>query len=1202
MNAPVSPPSPEPVERFIARWQGQEGGQERANYALFLTELCAALGLPQPDPAKASHEFNDYVFERSVRRNRDEGESVGRIDLYKRNSFVLEAKQSRWTGEKKVGGQNDLFAGDVDDAQRGRHGARRAWDVLMLNAKRQAEDYARALPVSHGWPPFVLVCDVGHCIEVYADFSGQGKNYTQFPDRQGFRIFLEDLRKPEVRERLKAIWLEPLSLDPTRTAAKVTREIAERLAAVSKSLEAKKYPAEEVAHFLMRCLFTMFAEDVKLLPENCFRELLNECRGHPDRFVPLLTDLWRAMNAGAEFSPLLRAKVLRFNGNLFAEAKVLPLGKEEIGELAEAANKNWREVEPAIFGTLLEQALDPDERRRLGAHYTPRAYVERLVVATIIEPLREDWRNVQAAAETKRAAGDEQGAAAEVKAFHDKLCETRVLDPACGTGNFLYVSMELMKRLEGEVLEALVDLGGQEALRGLGQHTIDPHQFLGLEINPRAAAIAELVLWIGYLQWHFRTKGGVPSEPILQKFRNIEVKNAVLTWDGYPAPQVIDGKEAYPNPRRPTWPQAEFIVGNPPFLGKGVFMRDAFGAAYVDALAVAHPTMNASADFVMYWWDTSADLIARKGTTLRRFGLVTTNSITQVLSRRVLEKHFRTKKPISLVMAIPDHPWTKATQDAAAVRIAMTVAEFGDQAGILHEIERESGLETDDPAIILRPKVGKINADLTIGVDVTTAIPLISNEGLASMGPALGGRGFVLAQSEATHLSAGKAAPWLKKLTTGRDITEGHRNRFVIDVRHYENEDLLRKEIPKVYQHLKDTVYPERADNNDPRLRHYWWRFRRSNDVYFGAVSDLPRFIATVETTKHRTFIFVDANELLEHGVIGFGISDGYVLGVLSSRTHICWTLANGGTLEDRPRYNKDVCFDPFPFPSPGELLKAQIRSVAEELDAFRKERQREHPDLTLTQMYNVLEKLKAMEAAARAGAREARKPSPLEGEGGSLRMQASNEPGEGSQSHHHPSPGSDLRSSPPSPARGEGSTEPAAVTLTPAEEEIKDKGLIVILKELHERLDRLVFEAYGWPATLSDEEILERLVALNHERAAEEKRGHVRWLRPDYQIPRFGKQLDKQAAKEEQVEADLGIAASAAKKGSFPTDAVGQTAAVFAALASSRDRITVDDIAAGYRKSKNLEKTITDVLESLARLGHVATRDGRTFEIRRMN
>jgi len=287
------------AESFIARWQGQEGGQERANYALFLTELCDVLELPHPDPAGARHERNDYVFERVVTRHRDDGDAIGRIDLYRKGSFVLEAKQSRWKGGgKEIAGQNDLFSAETDSPDRGRAGARRAWDVLMLNAKRQAEEYARALPPSHGWPPFILVCDVGHCIEVYADFTGQGKNYTQFPDRQSFRIYLEDLRKAEVRDRLKAIWLEPQSLDPTRKAAKATRDIAERLAQVSKALEAKQYPPEQVAHFLMRCLFTMFAASVKLLPEESFRDLLDDCRRDPEKFVPLLTDLWKSMNRG----------------------------------------------------------------------------------------------------------------------------------------------------------------------------------------------------------------------------------------------------------------------------------------------------------------------------------------------------------------------------------------------------------------------------------------------------------------------------------------------------------------------------------------------------------------------------------------------------------------------------------------------------------------------------------------------------------------------------------------------------------------------------------------------------------------------------------------------------------------------------------------------------------------------------------------
>jgi hypothetical protein len=864
------------MEAFIKRWQGREGGQERANYVSFLNELIALLGLNRPDPADATHENNDYVFERAVKKHRDEGDTQGRIDLYKKNSFILEAKQSRLKGAKKVANQNDLFTAEVPEASRGRRGADRAWDVLMLNAKRQAEEYARALPTSHGWPPFILVCDVGHCIEVYADFSGQGKNYTQFPDRQTFRIYLEDLRKEEVCERLRKIWDDPQSLDPAQASAKVTRDIAKRLAQVSLALEKKEYPAQDVAMFLMRCLFTMFAEDVGLLPEKSFKEVLEECERNPDIFRHDVTQLWEAMNGGG-WAHALKKEVKKFNGEFFKSCAALPLGREEIGELRQAASYTWKEVDPSIFGTLLEQALDPDERKKLGAHYTPRAYVERLVVATIIEPLREDWRNVQATAETKRALGDLKGAAAEVQAFHEKLCETRVLDPACGTGNFLYVSLELMKRLEGEVLEALLDLGGQEALRGLGSHSVDPHQFLGLEINPRAAAIAELVLWIGYLQWHFRTKGAAPEEPILKAFKNIQVKNAVLKWDGEPFPKVVDGKDMYPNARRPDWPPAEFIVGNPPFIGKGAFMREALGDAQVQALWAAHPHMNESADFVLFWWDWAAELLTRKGTALRRFGLVTTNSITQVFNRKVTERHLGATKPVSIVLAISDHPWTKATPDAASVRIAMSVVEAGNKEGVLQEVIREAALDTDSPELAFEEQRGKINSDFTVGVDVTSATALRAMEGIASMGPALGGRGFVVKRRDAEQLVRGPDAKnVIKALTTGRDITGHHRSRMVIDVRHYETEDDLRSALPKIYQHLKTTVFPERQDNNDPKLRKYWWRFRRSNETYFSAVQDLQRFIATVETTKHRIFVFVSADELLEHGVIGFGLEEAF--------------------------------------------------------------------------------------------------------------------------------------------------------------------------------------------------------------------------------------------------------------------------------------------------------------------------------------
>ena len=315
----------------------------------------------------------------------------------------------------------------------------------MMNARRQAEEYAKALPSSHGWPPFILVCDVGHCIEVYADFSGQGKNYVQFPDRQGFRVFLEDLHNDEIRNRLKLIWTDPQALDPARRSAKVTREIAARLAQVSKALEQKGYDPEQVALFLMRCLFTMFAEDVELLPKESFTALLAKCAEDPSKFAPMVEQLWVAMDKG-DFAYAIERKVPRFNGRLFADAKALPLGKEEIGELVAAARADWRAVEPAIFGTLLEQALDKEERKRLGAHYTPRAYVERLVVATIIEPLRSAWAQVQATAERLKHDKRTKEALAVVKKLHDQLCNTRVLDPACGTGGFLVEAFEHLKK------------------------------------------------------------------------------------------------------------------------------------------------------------------------------------------------------------------------------------------------------------------------------------------------------------------------------------------------------------------------------------------------------------------------------------------------------------------------------------------------------------------------------------------------------------------------------------------------------------------------------------------------------------------------------------------------------------------------------------------------------------------------------------
>lgn len=1165
MNS-VTPTAPPDLDRFIARWSAGDGGQERANYALFLSELCDVLGVPRPDQASHDAARNAYAFERAVTfRSADGATSAGRIDLYKRGAFVLEAKQSRRPGTEKAR-QSSLFDPEPEDsAPLGRRAASRAWNILMLNARQQAEDYAKALPASEGWPPFLIVCDVGHCFEIYADFTGQGKNYAQFPDRQGFRVYLDELRQSDIRERLRLIWQDPHKLDPTKIAAKATREVAERLAKISKHLEDAKgpdgkklYDPESVALFLMRCLFTMFAEDVELLPKDSFRGVLQRCVADPALFPRLVGQLWEAMDKGG-FAFALERDVKKFNGYLFKNRTMFALPREEIGELLAAAKADWKLVEPAIFGALLEQALNPAERKKLGAHYTPRAYVERLVTATILEPLKAEWANVQGAAEGKHAAGDVKGAVALVQDFHTKLCGIRILDPACGTGNFLYVSLELMKRLEGEVLEALASLSEQSRLEKL--QTIDPHQFFGLELNPRAAAIAELVLWIGFLQWQFRTLGGVLLEPILRDFKTIKVMDAVLAFDAKeilrdeharPVPRVdAEGNTApayrYENPKRPAWPEADYIVGNPPFIG-GKDIRGRLGEDYAKALWAAHPHVNESADFVMYWWDFAAELLTRKGARLKRFGLVTTNSLSQVFQRRVMERHFKAKPPISLAFAIPDHPWTKATRDAAAVRIAMTVAEAGAQEGRLFEVTKEEGLDTDAPNVELCETRGKINSDLTVGADVSALPALQANAFLASRGMQLMGAGFIVTPVEAEHLGLGRR-PGLENhirlYRNGRDLTAAPRGVMVIDLFGLAADE-VRKRFPEVYQHVLETVKESKDEhgrpngrdvNNRESYRSNWWVFGEPRRELRPALANLPRYIATVETAKHRVFQFLDASILPDNKLVCIALADAFQLGVLSSRLHVAWALRAGGWLGvgNDPVYVKSKCFDPFPFPDPPEALKARIRDTAEELDTLRKHVQAEHPRLTLTQIYNVLEKLRADQ--------------PLDAE----------------------------------------------------DEVIKTKGLVLILKELHEKLDALAAEAYGWPQNLSDDEILAKLVALNAERALEEKRGLVRWLREDFQRARAGVAVEPRAEREEQIEAPLIVAAGKAQKPAFPQSDVERTAAVFAALVEAREPLDANTLAATFRQGGKVEPAISRVLASLARLGHVHTGDGKAFALRRI-
>ena len=654
-------PPPTDASAFIARWQGVTAS-ELATSQSFVIDLCELLGVPRPHATGAQ----DYMFERPVTFQHGDGStSAGRIDCYRRGAFIWESKK--------------LKPGPTT----------KAFDDAMLRARAQAEAYARALPAAEGRPPFLVVVDVGHVIELYAEFTRSGATYTPFPDPRSHRIRLADLADAAVREHLAALWADPFSLDPSRISARVTRQVAAELAELARSLEAAGHLAEQVAGFLTRCLFSMFAEDVGLLPKSAdgsgsFLALLKAHREQPATLANMLRVFWAAMDSGG-FNPAIAQDVLRFNGKLFKGANaggyVLPLDKAQVDGLLRAARANWKEVEPAIFGTLLERALDPDERHALGAHYTPRAYVERLVLPTVMEPLRADWSNAQAAAlllareaealEGKKREAKLNEARTELRRFHHQLCTTRVLDPACGSGNFLYVTLEHLKRLEGEVVNQLEALSGKhtavsyddegkviETREGLTAHqdvlglegeTVTLQQLRGIEINARAAALAELVLWIGWLQWHLRTRGpSSVAEPVIHDYGNIECRDAVLAYDREEIALGADGKPItrwdgktfkqhpvtgvdvpdetaqvpqwrYVNPRRAEWPQADFIVGNPPFIGAGTEMRAALGDGYVQTLHSTWTGVPQSADFVMYWWNHAAVLV--RGCKVRSFGL-----------------------------------------------------------------------------------------------------------------------------------------------------------------------------------------------------------------------------------------------------------------------------------------------------------------------------------------------------------------------------------------------------------------------------------------------------------------------------------------------------------------------------------------------------------------------------------------------------
>jgi type II restriction/modification system DNA methylase subunit YeeA len=647
-----------------------------------------------------------------------------------------------------------------------------------------------------------------------------------------------------------------------------------------------------VARFLDRVVFCLLAEDVGLLPENLFARIVDKSNREPARFGRLMTQLFEAMAEGGDFG--LDA-IDRFNGDLFADGDVLELTPEEIDSVRAATRLDWSEVDPSIFGTLFERGMDPAKRSQLGAHYTSREDIERVVDPVVLRPLRREWEDVRRRVDdllTKRkvvarGAGTKALKEAEglIGQFLERLANVRVLDPACGSGNFLYVDLQKLKDLEKEV-------GVYADAHALGSFLprVGPWQLYGIETNAYAFDLAQTTVWIGWLQWTRANGHRIGRDPILESLRGFERKDAIL--------DLSDPEQ----PGEPDWPHVDFIVGNPPFLG-GKKMRAELGDDYVDALfGTWRERVRPEADLCCYWYEKARRHI--EDGKCSRAGLLATQGIRGGASRDVLK---RIKETGDIFFAESDREWIL---DGATVHVSMVGFDDGsEQTKTLDGSPAET-----------------ITAQLTTGATLHTARTLAENLGIAFMGitPAgkfdldfEAGKGLL----DSVNPNGLPTSDVLRPYLNGKDLNQRSRCQWTIDF----GID-CKLESAALYEsafgHLVAHVKPVRQKNNREAYRLKWWLYAEPRPAMRSAFAQLDRYVGTCMVAKHRVFVWIPTVYLPANVVIVFASNDDYFFGVLHSRLHILWASAQGTQLREKEsgdRYTPTTCFETFPFPQPTE-------------------------------------------------------------------------------------------------------------------------------------------------------------------------------------------------------------------------------------------------------------------------------------------
>ena len=940
---------------FIVKWSAADLS-ERASYQQHFLDLCDLVGHPTPAELDATGET--FTFEKGAAK---QGGGGGWADVWKRGFFAFEYKGAR---------------------------------ANLAQAYEQLLQYREALDN----PPLLVTCDTRD-LEIHV-------NFTDAPPKV-HRVALGEISSVRGLEVLRCLFFEPDKLRPGATNRAITEEAASRLGHIAESLRQRGLDPHTVAQFLDRMVFCLFAEDIGLLPAKLFSQMVIRHRYKPTVLKQMMGSLFQCMAHGGAFGI---DEIRHFKGDLFTDASALELTPDEIDAIYEAAQLEWNAVDASIFGTLFERGLDPAKRAQLGAHYTSREDIETLVEPVVLAPLRREWTDVRAIilnllatgkkqptkvetadllakgetlvhqgellvrkSEQQRAAGErliaegrqliamaqfgasrvEEPAAPYVGSlapaqrskaiaeadmlkarFLDRLARVTVLDPACGSGNFLYVTLQKLKVLEKEV----ITYGAEVGMKVSYIPRIVPWQLCGLELSPYAHDLAQTVVWIGYLQWSRDNGFAITDSPLLRKLSGFQCRDSILDLTD-PA-----------SPREATWPAAEFVVGNPPFLG-GKMLRRELGDAYVDALFKTWAgRVPPEADLCCYWFEQARAQITAGHT--RRAGLLATQGIRGGANRTVLK---RIKESGGIFFAMSDREWIL---DGAAVHISMVGFDDGS--------EKERTLNGCP--------VPAIHANLsTSSADTTQAVPLLENRGLSFMGDTKGGpfdipeslaREMLPARNPHLKPNSDVLRPWVN----GLDVTRMPQRMWIIDFPPgMEEDEAMFYEQP--YEYIRRHVRPKRADNKRAVYRERWWIHAEARPEMRIALAKRDRFIATPTVSKHRVFVWLPPETLPDHQLIVFARDDDWFFGVLHSRFHQIWALCLGTQLRETEsgfRYTPTTCFETFPFPWPpgtplGKLTRAQddqrtaIAQAARALDVVRADwlGDRSDPTRTLTALYN---------------------------------------------------------------------------------------------------------------------------------------------------------------------------------------------------------------------------------------------------------